>query len=68
LRPHIQFILIAGLIYIYIKCFITFNSGYGSKGCRSSLIYALMDLRVKSEVLGVDVVGRKAGSPPVGTA
>jgi len=24
----IQFILIAGLLYRYIKCFITFNSGY----------------------------------------
>ena len=31
---------------MYINCFSNFNSGYGSQGCRSSLIYALMDLRV----------------------
>ena len=47
--PH--FILIAGLLYIYIKGFSTLNSGYGGHKHKDvapafSLIYAPRDLRM----------------------
>jgi hypothetical protein len=54
LRPHIPFILIAGLLYTYVMQFSTFNRGYGSYGCCHTLIFTLYDLRV-------DVVGAEGG-------